>query len=192
MFFFFLNKATLYMYYVFAVYYVLKKTLFKLAFFDSLLLFQMSTIKAPFGIVDMGSNGIRFGIVSALARHLPVAYEERAPIALLDAQGDERIIPEDVMDQVITSFKRFKSLCQDANVELEQIHVIATEATRVAINSKEFLNRIYETTGLTVSLLTKQQEALISASGIVGKCKRSNIQSFFLMSLQDRFTVSMD
>lgn len=142
----------------------------------------MATIKAPFGIVDMGSNGIRFGIVSALARHLPVAYEERAPIALLDAQGDERIIPEDVMDQVITSFKRFKSLCQDANVKLEQIHVIATEATRVAVNSKEFLNRIYETTGLTVSLLTKQQEALISASGIVGKCKRSNMQSFFNIS----------
>lgn len=125
--------------------------------------------KAPFGVVDMGSNGIRFGIVSALARHLPVAYEERAPIALLDAQGDDRIIPSDVIDQVITSFLRFKKLCQDAQVDLKNVRVIATEATRVATNSKEFQDRIFEATGWKVSLLSKQQEALISASGIVGK-----------------------
>ncbi|KAG1141328.1 hypothetical protein G6F37_005218 [Rhizopus arrhizus] len=134
----------------------------------------MAAISAPFGIVDMGSNGIRFGIVSALARHLPVAYEERAPIALLDAQGDERVIPADVIEQVITSFKRFKTICRDAGVEISNIQVIATEATRVAVNSKEFLDGIYQATGLTVSLLTKQQEALISASGIVGSYNRVN------------------
>jgi retrograde regulation protein 2 len=128
-----------------------------------------SDVKAPFGVVDMGSNGIRFGIVSALARHLPVAYEERAPIALLDALGDDRTIPSDVIEQVVTSFLRFKSLCQDADVELHNVRVIATEATRIAANSKEFLDRIYEATSWTVSLLSKQQEALISASGIVGK-----------------------
>lgn len=126
-------------------------------------------LQAPFGVVDMGSNGIRFGIVSALARHLPVAYEERAPIALLDALTDDRSIPSDVIDQVITSFLRFKTLCQDAKVEHQNVRVIATEATRIASNSQEFLARIYEATGWTVSLLSKQEEALISASGIVGK-----------------------
>ena len=127
------------------------------------------TIQAPFGVVDMGSNGIRFGIVSALARHLPVAFEERAPIALLDAQGDDGIIPSEVMDEVITSFLRFKKLCQDASVELHNVRVIATEATRVAKNAEEFKDRIFKSTGWTVTLLSKQQEALISASGIVGK-----------------------
>ncbi|KAG0257096.1 hypothetical protein BG011_004177 [Mortierella polycephala] len=34
----------------------------------------------------MGSNGIRFGIIAALDRHLPVLYEERASISLFDAQ----------------------------------------------------------------------------------------------------------
>ena len=131
------------------------------------------TIEAPFGVVDMGSNGIRFGIVSALARHLPVAYEERAPISLLEAQDDERIIPPEVIDQVITSFLRFKVLCQDAGVKPENIRVIATEATRIAANAKEFRDKILAATGWTVSLLSKQEEALISASGIVGKARRS-------------------
>lgn len=120
----------------------------------------------------MGSNGIRFGIISSLARHLPVAYEERAPIALLDAQGDERVIPAEVIEQVIVSFQRFKTLCRDAGVAEGNIQVIATEATRVATNSEEFLKKIYQATGLTVTLLSKQQEALISASGIVGKPKK--------------------
>ncbi|CAO3621920.1 unnamed protein product [Mucor fragilis] len=132
------------------------------------------SIKAPFGVVDMGSNGIRFGIVSALARHLPVAYEERAPIALLDAQGDDRVIPSETIDEVITSFLRFKKLCQDAQVEIQNVRVIATEATRIAANSSEFLDRIYQATGWTVSLLSKQQEALISASGIVGSFNHVN------------------
>ncbi|RCH97691.1 hypothetical protein CU098_010331, partial [Rhizopus stolonifer] len=91
---------------------------------------------------------------------------ERAPIALLEAQGDERIIPSDVIDQVITSFLRFKLLCQDAGVH--HVRVIATEATRIAVNAQEFLDRIHQATGWQVSLLSKQEEALISASGIVG------------------------
>ncbi|KAK3841326.1 MAG: Ppx/GppA phosphatase family-domain-containing protein [Linnemannia gamsii] len=45
-----------------------------------------SGLRAPLAIVDMGSNGIRFGIISSLDRHLPVLYEERAPISLFDAQ----------------------------------------------------------------------------------------------------------
>ncbi|KAF8947342.1 hypothetical protein BGZ47_009529 [Haplosporangium gracile] len=45
-----------------------------------------SGIRAPLAIVDMGSNGIRFGIIASLDRHLPVLYEERAPISLFEAQ----------------------------------------------------------------------------------------------------------
>ncbi|KAF9366118.1 hypothetical protein BGX34_006119 [Mortierella sp. NVP85] len=45
-----------------------------------------SGIKAPLAIVDMGSNGIRFGIIASLDRHLPVLYEERASISLFAAQ----------------------------------------------------------------------------------------------------------
>ncbi|KAG2199954.1 hypothetical protein INT47_009280 [Mucor saturninus] len=131
-------------------------------------------VQAPFGVVDMGSNGIRFGIVSELARHLPVSYEERAPIALLDALRDDRSIPTEVIDQVITSFLRFKILCEDAGVKVENVRIIATEATRIAANSKEFLERINEATGWTVALLSKQQEALISASGIVGSFNHVN------------------
>ncbi|KAI7874678.1 actin-like ATPase domain-containing protein [Lichtheimia hyalospora FSU 10163] len=126
-------------------------------------------ICSPLAVIDMGSNGIRFGIVSKLARHLPVTYEERAPISLFDAQGEERIIPEDTIQQVLVSFRRFQKICKEANVrQPDNVKVIATEATRLASNAQEFLTRIYDTTGWSVSLLSKAEEAMISAAGIVG------------------------
>ncbi|KAI8337477.1 Ppx/GppA phosphatase family-domain-containing protein [Chlamydoabsidia padenii] len=121
----------------------------------------------PIAIVDMGSNGIRFGIVTSLSRHLPVAYEERAPISLLEVQGEDKVIPSDTIQQVVNSFLRFKALCQDAQVPPANVRVIATEATRIAANAEQFLDAIYQATGWTVTLLSKQEEALISASGIV-------------------------
>lgn len=127
------------------------------------------TMKAPFGVVDMGSNGIRFGIVTALARHLPVSYEERAPISLLEALGEDNILPQETIDQVITSFLRFKTICQHEGVDPSNVKVIATEATRIAINSKEFLDKIYKATQWQVDILTKEQEASVSSMGIVGK-----------------------
>lgn len=133
-------------------------------------------ISSPLAVIDMGSNGIRFGIVSELARHLPVTYEERAPISLFDAQGEERIIPEDTIEQVLVSFRRFQKICEEANVEQpNNVKVIATEATRLAGNAQEFLSRIYETTGWTVYLLSKEEEAMISAAGIVGNKEYSYV-----------------
>ncbi|CAO3578009.1 unnamed protein product [Absidia cylindrospora] len=123
--------------------------------------------EGPIAIIDMGSNGIQFGIVSTLSRHLPVTYEERAPISLLEVQGEDKMIPPDTIEQVVNSFRRFKALCEDAQVPDSNIRVIATEATRVAANAKEFLDAIYQATGWSVKLLSKQEEALISASGIV-------------------------
>lgn len=128
-------------------------------------------IKAPFGVIDMGSNGIRFGIIQSLKRHLPVTYEERAPISLLEAQGTDKTIPAETINQVVTSFKRFQTICQFEGIDPLNIQVIATEATRIASNSTQFLEQIHKSTGLTVSILSKEQEAVISSMGIAGKTK---------------------
>jgi retrograde regulation protein 2 len=125
-------------------------------------------VEAPFGVVDMGSNGIRFGIVQSLARHLPVLYEERGPISLFDAQSNDRRIPDETIDEVITSFLRFKAICDQAGVAPDNVRLIATEATRIAENSEEFQARILEATGWKTILLRKEEEALVSAMGIVG------------------------
>ncbi len=124
------------------------------------------------GLVDMGSNGIRFSITDlspATQRILPTVYLDRAAISLYDAQyenGKGVPIPEHTIKQVVKSLLRFKSTCQDFNVPEHQVRIVATEATRKAINSEAYRAAIKEATGWTVELLPKEMEGKIGALGV--------------------------
>ncbi|KAF2032093.1 Ppx-GppA-domain-containing protein [Setomelanomma holmii] len=119
----------------------------------------------------MGSNGIRFSIADltpATQRILPTVYLDRAAISLYDAQyrdGQLVPIPDETMKQVIKSLLRFKSTCEDFSVPLKQIRIVATEATRKAVNSEDFRKQITDATGWTVELLPKEMEGRIGALG---------------------------
>lgn len=75
-------------------------------------------------------------------------------------------IPETITKDVIAGLLRFQIICADFGVPNYCIRIIATEATRTAINCAEFLNKIYKATGLSVDLLTKEDEGRIGAFGI--------------------------
>jgi retrograde regulation protein 2 len=102
---------------------------------------------------------------------LPTIYQYRASISLYDSQydpetGDQIPIPDDVIESVVSVLSRFVVICEDFRCQKENIHVIATEATRAALNSKQFLAAIKDKTGLTVELLPKEEEGQIGALGI--------------------------
>ncbi|KAF1963377.1 retrograde regulation protein 2 [Byssothecium circinans] len=126
------------------------------------------------GLVDMGSNGIRFSITDLspqVARIVPALYLSRAAISLYDAQYSSTStspvpIPPETIKSVINSLLHFKSTCLDFSVPEDQIRIVATEATRKAVNSEEFRNRIEKETGLRVELLPKEEEGSIGAHGI--------------------------
>lgn len=120
----------------------------------------------------MGSNGIRFSITDlspATQRILPTVYLDRAAISLYDVQyvnGTAVPIPDAVIKQVIKSLLRFKSTCNDFGVPAEQVRIVATEATRKAINSEDFRKTVLEATGWAVELLPKEMEGRIGALGV--------------------------
>ncbi|GCB20260.1 retrograde regulation protein 2 [Aspergillus awamori] len=125
-----------------------------------------------YGIVDMGSNGIRFSITDLsphAARLMPILFQDRAGISLYDAQfsGPTRgpISPR-TTGEVIHRLAQFQLTCDDFQVPKENIYVLATEATRTASNSEEFRARIKEYTGWEVTLLSKEDEGRIGALGI--------------------------
>ena len=124
-------------------------------------------------IVDMGSNGIRFSISSlepSTARLLPTLYQHRTGISLYDAQhsanGERQAIGDETMSAVIRTFKHFKRTCADFGILDENIHVLATEATRTAINSEDFRKQIFEEVGWDVHLMSKEGEGFVGAMGI--------------------------
>ncbi|KAK7432912.1 retrograde regulation protein 2 [Neonectria magnoliae] len=57
-------------------------------------------------------------------------------------------------------------VCIDLAVAETRIHIIATEATRSALNSAEFLKQVKSATGLSVDMLHKEDEGRIGALGV--------------------------
>ncbi|KAH7108832.1 putative sensor of mitochondrial dysfunction Rtg2 [Dendryphion nanum] len=126
------------------------------------------------GPFDMGSNGIRFSITDLsppTTRILPTLHVHRLDISLYDAQFDDttgaRIpIPDSVIKDIIAGLLRFQIICADFGVPSYYIRIIATEATRTAINSADFLKGIRKQTGLSAELLPKEDEGKVGAFGI--------------------------
>lgn len=105
------------------------------------------------------------------ARGLPTVYQDRAGISLYDAQwgvGAEvkTAIPDATIEAVVAAFLRFKRVCQDFGVPDAQVRVLATEATRVAINSDDFRAALEKATTWKVELLPKEEEGRIGAMGV--------------------------
>ncbi|KAH8705559.1 retrograde regulation protein 2 [Talaromyces proteolyticus] len=128
-----------------------------------------------YAVVDMGSNGIRFSISNLsppTTRIMPILFQDRVGISLYDAQfpatsdGQRAPIPTSVIEDVVTRLLKFKTTCEDFNVPAQNIHVLATEATRTALNSAEFLGTIKSKTGWKVKLLSKEDEGRIGALGV--------------------------
>lgn len=70
------------------------------------------------------------------------------------------------MQSVIGAFLRFQIFCTDFGVPFKNIRIIATEATRKAINGEEFVERIARETGLRVEVLSQADEGETGAWGI--------------------------
>ena len=103
------------------------------------------------------------------ARVLPTLFQDRCGVSLYDAQysdkgGKKGPIPDDVIQEVLIALHRFKRSCQDFSVS--DVRIVATEATREAINSVEYRQKIKDETGWKVEMLTKEEEGRIGAVGV--------------------------
>lgn len=100
---------------------------------------------------------------------MPTVYMDRSDISLYDAQYSEDgkvPIPQSVIHDVLSALLRFKRTCEDFGLKKDHIRVVATEATREAINSEDFRLQIQSRTGWPVELLPKEEEGRLGAMGI--------------------------
>ncbi|KAK9461045.1 Ppx/GppA phosphatase family-domain-containing protein [Lipomyces oligophaga] len=125
------------------------------------------------GIVDVGSNGVRFSITdissSPASRNLPVVYQDRAKISLYDAltTSKNKQIPDQVIFRLKIALERFSITCQALEVAAKNVTVFASEAARLASNSSELMKMISKVNPLwKVTLLTAKMEAVYGSMGI--------------------------
>src|SRR6266480_3467277 len=102
---------------------------------------------------------------------MPALYQDRVGISLYDAQwstGVKSPIPSSVTSDVVRALLRLKSACRDFGVrDPEDVRIVATEATRQAINSVEYRAEIEKATGWKVEMLPKEEEGMVGAMGVV-------------------------
>lgn len=80
-------------------------------------------------------------------------------------------IPQSTIDTIILELKRFKHIALDFGVpqKPENVRILATEATRNAVNSADYIAAIEKALGQPwkVDILAKEDEGRIGALGVV-------------------------
>ena len=100
---------------------------------------------------------------------MPTLYQDREGVSLYDAQyqsGQKGPIPQDTIDAALVALRRFQVVCSDFGVPDTNIRILATEATRSAVNGDDFVGQIERSTGWKVDVLPKEAEGRVGAMGV--------------------------
>ena len=109
--------------------------------------------------IDIGTNSIHMVVVKILPS-LPaftVITREKDTVRLGERDTKTGNLTEVAMQRSLAALRRCQKLALSLNAS--QIIAVATSATRESPNGQEFLNRIYNELGLSVDLVSGQEEA---------------------------------
>lgn len=113
------------------------------------------------GVLDVGSNTVHLLVVDAHpgARPLP-AYSHKAELRLAELLDAGGAISEAGVDRLVSTVREAVQVAEDKGVE--DVLPFATSAVREASNSEEVLERVAKETGVTLRVLSGEDEARLT------------------------------
>ncbi len=118
-----------------------------------------------FAVIDIGTNSIHMLIAEILPNFsFEVIGREKEMIRLGDGTLSTGYLSKAKMEEGIETVKKFKYLAQSKGVQ--KFQAVATSAVREAHNGGDFLKRIYKTTGITVRIITGEEEGRLIYLGV--------------------------
>jgi exopolyphosphatase/guanosine-5'-triphosphate,3'-diphosphate pyrophosphatase len=116
-------------------------------------------------VIDVGSNSVRLVIYRLDGRSIWTLYNEKALAGLgRDLPATGRLSPQGV-EIALTAIRRFRALLDGWRAE--DVTAAATAAVREAADGPAFLKRVRDETGLTVRVLSGEEEAHYAAMGVI-------------------------
>ena len=115
-------------------------------------------------IIDIGSNSIRLVVYQGPARLPAILFNEKVLAGLGKGLAADGTITPDAMLLAQTALARFARLASE--MEATQIRTVATAAVRDATNGAELIAHAHAV-GLSVELLSGEQEALAAGAGVL-------------------------
>ena len=119
----------------------------------------------PVAVVDIGSNTVRLVVYDAPTRLPFPVFNEKAECGLVRGLNETGYLNPNGVEEAIRSLQRFSLLSQSMNVE--KMTLLATAAVREARDGQAFVERISMTLGLDVRVLSGEEEARLSAFGLL-------------------------
>ncbi len=130
------------------------------------------------GIVDMGSNAIRFVIAETTGGVVAVLESHRLPVRLGRDVFHTGQIPEQTLSEVVDGFRRFRASCD--RLQVGTIRAIATSAMRDALNRDVLVDRLRETCNIEVEVISGTQESYLLKLGVETRVDMSKGRSLLV------------
>jgi exopolyphosphatase/guanosine-5'-triphosphate,3'-diphosphate pyrophosphatase len=125
----------------------------------------------PVGIIDIGSNSVRFVAYGGTERVPSVLFNEKLMAALGRGVARNGKLDDQAMELTLRALARFRQLAKEMG--LKRLHTVATAAIRDASNGKAFLKQITEI-GLKPRLISGDEEAELAGLGVVSAIPQAN------------------
>lgn len=119
-----------------------------------------------FAAIDIGTNSVHLIVVKILEHgNFEIIDREKEVIRLGEGfAGDIKKLSGDAIDRAVTAIARFKDIAETHNAK---IRAVATSAVRESSNRNEFIEKVYEKTGVQVEVISGQEEARLIYLGIL-------------------------
>lgn len=110
------------------------------------------------GVVDMGSNAIRFVIADfvALSTWTPLV-SERIPVRLADHAFESGVLSDEGIEAAVAVMERFRDVL--AEHDARHYRAVATSAVRESANRRSLVRQVRERAGLRLEVISGAEEA---------------------------------
>jgi len=119
----------------------------------------------PVAVIDIGSNSVRLVAYERLARSPTPLFNEKVLAGLGAGVAATGALSAGSVDRAQAALRRFTALV--AQMRIVDLHVLATAAIREAENGAAFIAEAQAICGVPVTVLSGEEEARISAYGII-------------------------
>ncbi len=116
-------------------------------------------------IIDIGSNTVRLVVYGGSMRAPTVLLNEKVTAKLGRDIAENGTLADEAIELAMRGLKRFALLLEDLGVD--DVETVATAAVREASNGGEFVAELKKL-GFKPRVLTGEEEACLSASGVAG------------------------
>lgn len=109
------------------------------------------------GVIDLGTNTFHLLIAEVSEDSMSIIHRERRPVKIGMGGINQGVIREEAVARAIDCLQQFKKILDTEGVS--RILALGTSALRSAGNSKQVINSIQNATGITVEVISGDQEA---------------------------------